>query len=655
MIEGCWVELELGPHCTTLIGNHYLPCNIDTDLIERYSRFLIQHIDISSFKVICLGDYNLPEFNWSLGVSDNDNSYIRKKSNIIYSLFCDLNLLQINFERINPDDNILDLVVSNFSDELAVFRENGLVAWDHSHPGLLISFSLPVLNHCPVPYVKKCFSKGDYLGLFLYLVHYNFSNSTDPDILAYDLNNAVSNAIQNFIPDEVIKPSKYPHWFSYRLRNLLHLKEKFHKKSKKCPYNVHFRESFQKFRRLSKKQYSFDERKYKRKVECDLRNNPKFFWQFVKSQYKNPHEISLVQNGRVVSEERIPNVFAEQFSSVFNSNSNTTLIQGQDSSLSTNVHSLDPPIISVADVLKAAKALKSSHVAGSDNFPAFILKGCINALAPVLCNLFNLCLSSGKFPTLWKSSIVIPVPKNNNISNANSYRPISLLPNFSKLFEKILVNHVSFHIKSLISPHQHGFLKGRSTNTNLLSFVDYAASSVLNQRQLDTVYFDLSKAFDVVPHDLLLKKLENFGLSASYVNFFQSYLSGRFFKVKTGNFFSTELSIPSGVPQGSNLGPILFIMFIDDIKKVISSRFELYADDLKISRVINGVEDARYLQNDIESILSWCSVNGMMCNAEKTVVLSFSRRQNTYFHNYSMSGTAISRKFVHRDLGVIMD
>lgn len=650
-IECTWVEVELSPECTLLIGNHYLPPDISIDIVQRYSDFLLENVDISTFKVLCVGDFNVPKFNWALGLSDHDNAYIKNKSELIHSLFCNLNLLQHNFVRINSSDNILDLVASNFSDELCISREQELVSLDRGHPSLLLCLSLPIFNHCPVPFVKNNFSRGDYVGLFNYLSNYVYVDSSDPDVLSTDLNNALAHAIQTFIPVKEIKPSKYPHWFSYRLRNLLKLKEKFHRKSKKCPYNIYFKESFNKFRKLSKKQFTTDERKFKRKVESDLHNNPKFFWQFVKSKYKNPHEISIVQNDRVVQEEQVPNVFAEHFSSVYNTHA---VVQDHESS-GENVPILEPPVILVADVIKAVKELKSSPVSGSDNVPAFILKGCIHALAPVLCKLFNLCLSQGKFPSVWKTSIVIPVPKNSNISNVKNYRPISLLPNFSKVFEKIIVNHISFHIKPLISPHQHGFLKGRSTSSNLVSFLEYAAPSVLSQRQLDTVYFDLSRAFDVVPHQLLLKKLKKFGLSPSYVNFFQNYLCGRTFRVKIGNFLSSNRPIPSGVPQGSNLGPILFVLFIDDIKNVISSRFELFADDLKISRVVCDTEDARSLQNDIDSIINWCSLNGMQCNIDKTVVVSFTRKQNTLFYSYNISDNPITRKFVHRDLGILVD
>lgn len=651
-IECVWVVVKLRSDFSLLIGNNYLPPTVSTDVLQRYADFLSCNIDISLYKILCVGDFNLPKFNWYLGLSEHDNSYIKTKSDIIYSLFCNLNVVQQNFHRISSDDNILDLVCSSFPDELSVSREQELVTLDRSHPSLLISFSLPVFTQRFVPIVRKNFARGDFVGLFRYLSSYQYSVSNDPDVLTNDLHCAITCALDTFIPDKVVRPSKYPHWFSFRLINLLRSKEKYHRKIKKHPNNSNYKESFKYFRKLCKKTLDSDEKKFKCKIEADLCNNPRFFWQYIKTQYKNPHQISILDDsGQSVPEHRVPEVFAEHFTSVYSTNS---IVQDVIHS-SVDAPVIPQPVITVADVTKAAKTLKSSRVAGSDNVPAFILKGCIDVLAPVLCNIFNMCISSRKFPTLWKTSIVVPVPKNSQVNIVKNYRPVALLTNFSKLFEKIIVNHLSFHVRHILTPHQHGFLKGRSTVSNLSSYLQFSAPHVLDQKQVDTVYFDLSRAFDLVNHDLLLNKLLNFGLSPSYVHFLRSYLSDRFFRVKVGNFYSDEHSIPSGVIQGSNIGPLLFIIFFDDVKNVISSQFEAYADDLKVSRVINEGDDIDILQKDIDSIVHWCDNNSMQCNVGKTVVVSFTRKKNMVLNSYKMAGIDIKRSFEHKDLGIYFD
>ncbi|KAL1446877.1 hypothetical protein WDU94_003620 [Cyamophila willieti] len=657
-IECTWVEIALEGNSTLIVGNHYFQPSIRTELLRNYVDFLETcNIDIASSKVLFLGDYNIPRFNFDLGVSENDVPYIRNKSDIVYSLFCTFNLMQSNYERILDTDSLLDLVSSNFPDSLSITKEQGLVDWDHQHPALLINICLPVFKPNFLPLVKCDYANGDYLGLYNYLSRYEFIDSEDPEHLVRDLTEAVGGSIQSFIPKKTIYPKSYPRWFSGNLIRLLKLKEKFHSKLKRQPNNNYFRSSFTKFRKLSKKALRADESKYKRKVESDLRMNPKFFWQYVQTQYKNQHELSLVQDGAVVPVERTPEIFSDHFASIYSSrNVNVVLDQGTDNlCFSSGSFTVAPPTVTVNDVIKAGKSLQSSRVAGSDSIPSFIVKGSINILAPILCKIFNLCLKLGKFPTDWKTSIVVPVPKNSNVNNVQNYRPISLLTNFSKVFEKIILNHVIFNVKNQLSPDQHGFLSGRSTATNLVSFLQYTATAVLDRRQVDTAYFDLSKAFDVVDHELLIVKLNKFGLSPLYVNFFQNYLNSRYFRVKVGNFVSSEKPIPCGVPQGSNLGPLLFVIFFDDIKSVIRSQIQIFADDLKVSRVINEPEDHVELQKDIDSVTNWCSDNGMHCNIDKTVIISYSRKHEVHYYNYKINNTLINRKHVHRDLGMLFD
>lgn len=234
-IECTWVEIKLNSDSSLLLGNHYISQTVRPELLERYCDFLIDNIDLSKYKIICLGDFNMATFNWTLGTSANDNSYIKKKSETLYSLFCHLNLSQHNDIRINVEDNLLDLVCTSFHNELRVSAEPELVSLDHQHPSLLISLSLPCFNSNFVPYTKRNFVRGDYLGLYIcrYISEYQFSDTSDLDVLTGDLTHALTSAIQTFIPEKTVRPIRYPHWFSSRLVNLLRARERFHRLLKK--------------------------------------------------------------------------------------------------------------------------------------------------------------------------------------------------------------------------------------------------------------------------------------------------------------------------------------------------------------------------------------------------------------------------------------
>jgi hypothetical protein len=180
--------------------------------------------------------------------------------------------------------------------------------------------------------------------------------------------------------------------------------------------------------------------------------------------------------------------------------------------------------------------------------------------------------------------------------------------------------------------------------------------SVNTQGQTDSVYFDLSNAFDIVPHNLLLRKLTNSGHSSGYFNWFHSYLANRQSSVRISGTLSSSYDVKSGVPQGSALGPLLFNIFINDICDSVSySKYLLFAGDLKIYRNINNVHDCKLLQSDINSVQNWCFENGITLNVGKTTIISFTRKTVGFHFNYKLSNNPILRSQCVKDLGVLLD
>ena len=222
---------------------------------------------------------------------------------------------------------------------------------------------------------------------------------------------------------------------------------------------------------------------------------------------------------------------------------------------------------------------------------------------------------SAQFNKSWKSANVIPVFKSGNRSDIENYRPISILPAVAKVFE-CLVRDILFNLlKNCIIPQQHGFFPGRSTATNLMEFIDFTISSFEDGLQVDAVFTDFKKAFDRISHEILLSKLHMIGVNSRLLLWIKSYLSERVQMVKLGGVVSDPYGVGSGVPQGSHLGPLLFLLFINDVKNCFHhSQCLLYADDLKIFRTVSVKSDCSLLQNDLQRFYKWCIDNQLELN-----------------------------------------
>lgn len=289
------------------------------------------------------------------------------------------------------------------------------------------------------------------------------------------------------------------------------------------------------------------------KIICeDALKHPKKFWSFVNGNLKeDANQISLREDDTLVTDpQKLASIFADIFSRI-----------SVDKTPQGSSYHMDPPItssyahevISQSDIYKAIMKLPLKFSTGIDGIPAFILKGCGDILLASLEHIFNLSIQSNCFPNMWKEAMVVPIYKKGSACDSRNYRPISLLCVLAKLFDMIMHSYLQRWFRAFPNDCQHGFVIGRSVDTNLVSFMDFVSPVVETRGQVDVIYLDLAKAFDRVSHGFLLDKLSILGLSGNLLGWLRSYLSNRTNVLKCNGVLSrVKYPVTCGVPQGSS-------------------------------------------------------------------------------------------------------
>lgn len=448
------------------------------------------------------------------------------------------------------------------------------------------------------------------------------------------------------------RPGRYPLWFSCSLIFLLAEKDKAHRLYKRTGDTSAY-EKFCNLRRLVKAKITACHKKYLIAIQAGLQSHIKEFWAYTKTLKKtNSYPKTMHYDGRTLStNEDIAEAFKDFFQSVHQQPKQKQR-KHRDKANST----LSSFAITIEKVLKVINGLDADKGAGSDGIPNVFIKSLAEALVKPLCIIFNTSLSSGSFPTQFKDSIIHPIYKNDDKQNIRNLRPVSILNAFGKIFERIVHEATLSHVSPYLNSHQHGFLPRRSTVSNLLEYSAWLANNLEQKKQIDMIYLDFSKAFDTVSHSLLMDKLHDFGITGKLHQWFASYISQRSVKVGFNGVFSSSYYPCSGVPQGSILGPLLFVIYVDELPELIKSYKLLYADDCKLGRVIDGLNDCHGLQADLDILSNWSTEHDLRLNATKCSCLTITNKtQYNLPFSYKVDDVSLPTSNNIKDLGVTFD
>lgn len=619
-------------------------------------------------EVLFLGDFNLPSLKWS--ESSVWDSYVSPTDRFFFNCFSECGLTQwVNFGTFFPSGNVLDLVLSSDEDRV------GEVYAAPPFPGC---------HHCPVIGTviynfgqeeeivlnqRFAWGRGDYEGISADLAEIEWEHLFSGGSVE-DCNSLYVQQLQESTRSHVPMQSapKSHKWLSRPPRAMVTQRSARWDEYKRLR-NVHGRASEQAEQALGRYlSINSAYRNYARSKQCLheqrlaslLVTAPKLFHSYVRERKIGCPTVGPLRatDGSLIHCNRqMSNEFANAFSAVF-----VSTVPAQPGPYQVFDGQMDDIIISYDTVLSVLGSLSASSSPGPDGIHPALLKNCAQAVALPLSLVMCKSLDTGVLPASWKVSRVVPIHKSGPKYNAMNYRPVSMTSADCKVMERLLAKHITDYLEqgNVLSNRQFGFRKGYSTEDQLLKAYSKIAEEVDKGRSVDAVYLDFSKAFDVLCHNVLLGKLRSLGFCTQILNWIESFLSGRSMRVSVGGSDSRSVPVLSGVPQGSVLGPLLFLIYVNSLGADFGCEWFAFADDLKLFVSHPRGEAGQFngqLQADLDLLVSLSRSWNLKLNPSKCVVMRFGGRTPTDGDNsgYTLEGAPLKLVKSHRDLGVLVD
>lgn len=647
----------------------YLPCKIPDD--RYFSMFkCLESILSNRSPVIIIGDFNL--YSASQNARNAYDEFIS---------LCDL--MQHN-TVVNTLGRTLDLVLSKPDQFILNITESemGLVAPEVHHVPLNIAITIDKFHSTGasdkhsnnnnehafnVSRPFRNFKKANFMELYMQLSCIDWA----PVCLSSDTNEAVK-VFYNLIYDKLnstvpyktnykyYKLSNYPAWYSPELIRLIKLKKYYHTIYKITNYGLYYA-YFYYYRKQCKQLTIICERAHMNKIENNIKFDARTFWYHIKANRQSNDPSTF---GRSSSQD-VADEFATFFKSVYltstpllNPNDAFDAVAALPSTSSrwlTDLH-IAMSLVTESDVCSAMKQLKPKLTQGPDGIPQVIVRDCREVFSSPLVHIINLSLKQNTYPSLWKTSKVIPIHKSGLKSEIKNYRAVAVLSVFAKVMETVLYRSIYNQLRGWFCDQQHGFLPGRSTASNLINITTTIANELDSRKQVDVAYLDFQKAFDRIDCDVLLQKLIFTGFSKKLATFFADYFTGRQQYVCYNRCQSTLYTVNSGVGQGSCLGPLMFLIVVNDLPQTIQhSKCLMFADDVKLALTIRSEADCELLQKDIDNVLKWGGDNSLTLNADKCTIMSFARTRKQIGNVYKIKDSQIGRATSVKDLGTWFD
>nr|CAH7757999.1 unnamed protein product [Callosobruchus chinensis] len=644
-IEHIWVSLRVNRSITIIIGVVYRPPSVSYQNVLDYTDNILSFITPQWDNIVVLGDFNVDQ------TYDNELN----RSYISYDFQQQID----EPTRITPSHTIIDLIFTNVYDQVHSSRtmdSNGI----SDHLVVFCEFRFHIPRPRPFSIRYRDYKQFCYCDFYVDLVNLQWDdilylNNIDDKLTL--LNELIVQLFDKHAPVKSARITKpYAPWITNNVKKMMRERDIALQKYKQTK-SISDHSNYAKLRNLVLSAIRREKAAY---LSSKLNTgNSCVLWQTI-----NRLNIKKKQFSEIPLYLKNAGEINEHFMSVFSPENSCPIATDYYNShrFAENIE-FSLRLATVDEIKHIALNLKSNAF-GVDDINADMILYCLPVIAKYITHIINCCIEAGYFPQLWKFSLIKPLPKSKSVLTYDDLRPISLLPTLSKVFERFIYFQLFEYVtsKGILPEMQSGFRKGYSTTSVLLKVSDYIIRSLDAGLATLLVLLDFSKAFDTLDHSLLLAKLRYFGLDEMCLKLFESYLHNRHQCVFVDNNYSDFQSVTSGVPQGSVLGPLFFIIYTSDMFKVIEHcNIQGYADDTQLyisfdPKSINIANDC--INQDLESIYIYASRHNLKLNARKCQVMLFSSRAASDLSSYvniNIAGEPLLIVKSTKNLGIIFD
>ena len=690
----CFVE-----SLNLLIAVIYRPPDSPIKSFENVLSSLQSHIDelsqdTCSPEMYIMGDFNLSDINWDLGTCPNHQAV--HSDNLLLD-FIATNFLTQAIHKPTRKNEILDLMLTNKPQYVIETNISSTTLSDHDMVELTLGFDLlntkqnqvnNIPDIDPISYRALDVHNSDYESMNKELSRVDWQslwatcqeeNDEDGSLFLELFKLTVLQVTMHHSSTKTRKPEDSK---PKRVRDKISLKRKCRKINARINALKHKYPDSTKLPKLRNEvatisyqiQDMIKEDLNKQEVRAvnTIKSNPKYFYSYVKRFSKTKSNISPLRNkqGTLIDEpKQKAEILQEQYTQVFSDPSKANVEQ-----CLSHVHHNNDPNVKISniefdehDIAEAIKELDPYSATPDGDIPAKVLVCCKEQLALPLKLLWQHSLKTGLIPPTLKTQFITPIYKKDNRSDPANYRPVSITSHLIKIFERVLRRHLVSYLElnNILNQSQHGFRKNRSCLTQLISHVDHIYNCLNSGNEVDVIYLDFAKAFDKVDHNVLLAKMRKYGIHGHVYKWIQEFLTNREQTVVVEGMKSSFHLVISGVPQGTVLGPVLFILYINDLVEILlHSKGLNFADDTKLAKAIKDLECVSLLQRDLYLVIAWSTENNMQLHEQKFEVLNYTLN-NSYLlrklpftaecRQYSTSESHIlDPAEVVRDLGVMI-